>query len=102
MRELPLTKAEQEWHAKVRDLGCIVCRLFHGVRSDGDIHHVLSGSKRAGEMFVICLCPTHHRSGKNTPEYVSRHPWRKEFEKRYGTEQELLQQTEQLCANFQR
>ena len=93
---------ESLWHAKVRDLGCIVCQLFHGERSDGDIHHVLSGSKRAGEMFVICLCPTHHRSGRNTPEYVIRHPWRKAFEQRYGTEQQLLQQTEELCASLQK
>ena len=97
-----MTNKETLWHAKVRDLGCIVCRLFHGEQSDGDIHHVLNGSKRAGEMFVICLCPTHHRSGRNNPEYVSRHPWRREFEKRYGTEQELLQQTEQLCASSQK
>jgi hypothetical protein len=53
-------------------------------------------------MFVICLCPTHHRSGRNSPEYVSRHPWRKAFEQRYGTEQELLQQTEELCASSQK
>jgi len=56
----------------------------------------LSGSKRAGEMFVICLCPTHHRSGLNSDIAISRHPWRKAFEKRYGTELELFNQAKEL------
>jgi len=37
----------------------------------------------------------HHRSGHNTEEYVSRHPWKTEFERRYGTEMELYQQTKE-------
>jgi len=28
--------------------------------------------------------------------WVSRHPWKKEFEKRYGTEQELLDQVKEI------
>jgi hypothetical protein len=30
--------------------------------------------------------------GVKNAEYVSRHPWKKEFEKRYGTEWELFEQ----------
>ena len=33
-----------------------------------------------------------------TPEFVSRHPWRREFEKRYGSEQDLLAQTLRLLS----
>jgi hypothetical protein len=50
-----------------------------------------------GHDHVIGLCAVHHRGQVNNEEAVSRHPWRTEFEKRYGTELELLEQTRELC-----
>jgi hypothetical protein len=49
-------------------------------------------------MEAIGLCPTHHRAGINNDFSVSRHPWKREFESRYGTEQELLDITRELIA----
>ncbi|CAB4150771.1 Recombination enhancement, RecA-dependent nuclease [uncultured Caudovirales phage] len=89
----------KKFQDKVREQGCIVCLLEYEVRTDGDIHHLLDGNRRMGDMFVICLCPTHHRSGKNTPQFVSRHPWRKEFEKRYGKEMDLYKATQRLVGD---
>jgi hypothetical protein len=42
------------------------------------------------------LCPTHHRLGIKTNLFVSRHPWKREFERRYGTEMELLDKVKAL------
>ena len=91
-----VNKDQKRFQDAIRALGCIVC-LGQGVDSPAEIHHLLSGSRRIGEDSVIGLCPTHHRSGLNTEEVVSRHPWRREFEARYGTEDELLQKTRMLC-----
>ena len=47
-------------------------------------------------MRVLPLCYRHHREGGNNELFASRHPYKKEFEKRYGTEEELLEKVEQL------
>jgi hypothetical protein len=39
--------------------------------------------------------------GENNQLLVSRHPWKKEFEKRYGTEWELLEQVQKLAQEMQ-
>jgi len=91
-----MTKAEEEFQTRVRGLGCIACRVMGIFGTPCDIHHILSGGRRIGEMQVLGLCPSHHRSELNTRHLVSRHPWRKEFETRYGTELELLERTRKL------
>lgn len=91
-----MTKAEQAFQDSVRELGCIVCHVHLHTRSDCDVHHLLSGGRRIGEMNVIGLCEKHHRSGANNAGWVSRHPWRVEFVARYGTEESLLAKTNEL------
>ena len=96
-----VNKDQKRFQDAIRALGCIVC-LGQGVDSGCEIHHILSGSRRIGEDSVLGLCQIHHRGQINTPEAVSRHPWRREFEARYGTEAELLEKTRELCAEPQR
>jgi hypothetical protein len=86
-----LNKEETRWFRDLEDIGCIVCRL-NGVYSPPDIHHILKSGRRQSHMETIPLCPTHHRSGLNNDMVVSRHPYKREFEKRYGTENELFNQ----------
>ena len=97
-----MTKAEKDFHSDVRELGCIVCLLHLHVHSECDVHHILSGTKRKGEMFVLGLCPSHHRSELNNAVVVSRHHWKAEFERRYGTEAQLLERTQALVADRRR
>jgi hypothetical protein len=91
-----MTKAEATFQDAVRQLGCIACRRMGIAGVPCDVHHILRGGRRIGELDVIGLCPTHHRSGVNDGVIVSRHPWRKAFERTYGTEQELLAETREL------
>lgn len=86
------TKDEKKWFSQLVDLGCIVCHL-NGIYSPPDIHHVLKAGRRQSHLDTIPLCPTHHRLGVNNEDAVSRHPFKREFEKRYGTEDELLERT---------
>ena len=86
-----LTKEEIAWFKAISDLGCIVCRL-NDIYSPADIHHILRSGRRQTHLETIPLCFTHHRSGLNNAVAVSRHPHKREFEKRYGTENELFKQ----------
>lgn len=93
-----MTRAESEFQDRVRRLGCIVCILDLGVDSCAEIHHILRGGRRIGEMDILPLCPDHHRNGLRKDWIVSRHPWKTEFIKRYGSEVSLLAKTQELLA----
>lgn len=90
-----MTKAHRHIQA-VKELGCLVCRNTGLGYSPADAHHLLRNGRRIDDFHVIPLCEKHHRSGHNNEVAVSRHPWRKAFEHRYGTEMELLEQTRKL------
>ena len=91
-----MNKAEKEWMAAVAELGCIVCKNEGYGFVPCCVHHILSGGRRLGHLQTIGLCPSHHAAGVKTAEFCSRHPWLREFEKRYGTEENLLKQTQGL------
>ena len=97
-----MTKDEAAYQRDVRGIGCIACIVSLGFSSPCDIHHLLSGGRKIGEMFVLGLCPPHHRSGLNNDTVVSRHHWKAEFERRYGTEAQLLARTRALVADRRR
>jgi hypothetical protein len=96
-----LMNERQKWFLLLQDIGCIVCLNTFGVRSEPDIHHILKGKGRIDDFHTLPLCPSHHRLGENNQLLVSRHPWKKEFEKRYGTEWELLEQVQKLAQEMQ-
>lgn len=88
-----MTKDEALHVSRVQEMGCIACWIT-GVYTPAEIHHVLDGNRRLGHKFVLPLCVPHHRGGSDgagIQSFVSRHPYKKRFEERYGTEQELLQ-----------
>lgn len=92
-----MTNAQRKFQQAVRELGCIVCRLFDSAQhAPCDIHHMLNGGRRIDEDHVLGLCYGHHRAGYNGVRIVSRHPYKRAFEARYGTEAELLDKTRAL------
>ena len=91
-----MTKAERLYQAAVSENGCIVCHLDLHEHSLCEIHHRLSGGRRMGEMFVLGLCPTHHRSGLCNQFVVSRDHNQRRFEERYGTEEWLQAQQDRM------
>jgi len=90
------TKAEIEYQNDVCDLGCIVCLNELGVFSPPSPHHINGRTKKDAHYDVIPLCYIHHQSNDNNPDYVSFHQNKTEFEKRYGTQQILLEQVREL------
>lgn len=90
------TKEERAWMDAITALGCIACLIEGRERVPGAVHHILRGGHRIGHLHTICLCqPGHHMDGAHLG-MVSRHPWKAQFEARYGTEAELLELTKKI------
>lgn len=86
-------KAERVHMGIVAGLYCIVCRNLHLGESPAEVHHVrylAGGGQRSGNLDTIPLCPRHHRIGGWGVAY---HAGPEEFQRRYGTEAALLEQT---------
>lgn len=90
------TKAEVAHLTALANLGCIVCiNLSYGF-TPPEIHHLRDGvgmSQRSTHFKAIPLCHRHHRTGGYG---VAFHAGKKEFEKNFGTERELLAQVNEL------
>jgi rubredoxin len=90
------TKEEKEWMDKISEFGCIICKLFYDCHTPPEIHHIDGKTKPQAHLMTLPLCYKHHREGANNEMYVSRHPFKKEFEKRYGRQKDLLQKLREL------
>jgi hypothetical protein len=92
-----MTKADR--FRLLTDLGCIVCHKFYGVFSQCLIHHLTglkfrSIGKKASDDDTIGLCYKHHAAGSYEHPAIHTHP--DEFERRYGTQEDLLKITNEL------
>jgi hypothetical protein len=88
-----MTKDEKQHYNKLSLLGCIVCLRCGFGYSAPHIHHIRHGmgmGQRNHWSKAIPLCPMHHQNGGYG---IALHAGQKAFEKKYGTELELLQQT---------
>ena len=88
------TKAEKAHWDKIIAFGCIACHLDGIKNTYVSIHHCDGRTKEGAHMKVIALCFLHHQGG--TVELPSIHPWKKRFEAKYGTQQELIELTNRL------
>ncbi len=89
------TAEEKRWMARVAEMGCIVCKK-QGYFTPCEIHHLDGKTKEGAHFKTIGLCFHHHRAGVDNELLTSRHPYKARFEKRYGNESELLNQTSTL------
>lgn len=96
------TKAVKEHMSKVAALTCVVCRNIGSGNTPAELHHprFLAGlGMKSSDTDVIPLCPAHHRLGGYGVAY---HAGPQEWERRYGTEEELLNQTRREIAAKER
>jgi hypothetical protein len=99
-----------ERFAKLYALGCVVSRIFFGRWEPADIHHLVEGRKRLGHQFTIPLSPWFHRgvppadlrpSEATKALGPSLAMSKRDFVAAYGTERELLEQTNKLIEVMQ-
>jgi len=84
----------------------VVCRNESHGHVHAEIHHLRghpwSGAgQRASDAHTIPLCPEHHRTGDGTDGRVGYHWSPAEFEARYGTQAELLEQVNRMIDRMQ-
>ena len=91
-----VTKEQKRWHdLLVNEVGCIAC-IGHGrINHHCSIHHCDGRTKPHAHWYVLPLCGLHHQTG---PEGVAFHVNKFRFERRYGTQAELLQKCAMLLA----
>jgi len=81
------TKAEKERLQTIAEMPCYAC-FQDGLEVSSEVHHIRSHTGiglKSSDFMTIPLCPRHHRYGK-----VSVHLGKVDFEKRYGTQKEIL------------
>lgn len=84
------TVAERAWMDWIVAHGCIACQRDGLGHRAAAVHHILRGGQRMGHLHTLPLCDPGHHQGGQPLGMVSRHPWKAQFETRYGTEHELL------------
>lgn len=89
------TREEDRWLSAIVNYGCIACRIDGHEPRPTVPHHILRGGLRMGHLFTIPLCDTpeggHHQNG-SAIGLVSRHPYKAQFEVKYGRELDILAQ----------
>lgn len=81
-----MKKKDKKRFDKLRQIGCIACG-----RNEPVIHHIRNKtglSLRPNHEDTIPLCPNHHNMGNE-----SIHLNKSVFEKKFGTEKQLLEET---------
>ena len=90
------TAAEKRFHNEIVQLGCIACWLDGNHNPVTSIHHMEGRTKPGAHMQVLPLCAGHHQDGTGIPGLIAVHPWKRRFEDKYGTQEELLELCHEL------
>ena len=84
------TAAEKRLHDQLATLGCIACRIDGNHNPVVSIHHIDGRTKLGAHERVLPLCAGHHQDGTGIPGLIAVHPWKRQFEQKYGSQYELL------------
>ncbi len=88
-----MTKAERRRFEILKSsIGCIAC----GNPVFCHAHHLLSGGRRISHLHTIPLCQECHVGNE-----LSTHKTKRKFIETYGTDEELLERTNDLIAQFE-
>lgn len=81
---------ERKWMDAIVRFGCVACWIDNNQPRPTAVHHILRGGRRIGHLYSLPLCdPGHHQNGQQFG-LISRHPFKAQFEQKYGTEMDLL------------
>lgn len=87
--------AEDEafWDRLAKEVGCVACLKDGNFNPHVSIHHIDGRTKPGCHSLVLPLCGPHHQQDDTDPAgRVAVHPYKARFERKYGTQEELLAQ----------
>lgn len=91
----PSKKEKELWNA-IAGLGCIACIKDGRFNPYVSIHHCDGRTKPGAHKKVLALCAGHHQDGTGAIDLIAVHPYKARFEAKYGTQEELMEETKQL------
>ena len=91
----PSKKEKELWNA-IAELGCIACRKDGRFNPYVSIHHCDGRTKPGAHKKVLALCAGHHQDGSGAMDLIAVHPYKARFEAKYGTQEELMEETKNL------
>lgn len=90
----PTRSEKMYWSRLVSTVGCIACRTALGIiNTNCSIHHNDGRTKPGAHMNVLPLCGPHHQTWG---EGVAIHPFKRQWEARFGTQAELKATCDQI------
>lgn len=91
-KQLTRTPADIELHDRMaNEIGCIACMKDGKRNTYVSIHHIDGRTKAGCHELVLPLCAGHHQDKTGEDKtLLAVHPWKRRFEKRYGTQMQLL------------
>lgn len=100
-KQLARTPADIELHDRLaNEIGCIACIKDGNRNTYVSIHHIDGRTKPSCHQLVLPLCAGHHQDKTGEDKtLLAVHPWKKRFEKRYGTQLQLLAECMALLAD---
>lgn len=85
------------WNRLITEIGCIACFKDGHVNHNCLIHHCDGRTRPGAHRRVISLCSGHHQQGTGEDKtMIAVHPYKFQFEARYGAQEELVQ----LCKDM--
>jgi hypothetical protein len=94
MRGRTPTADEKRFMSAVAAIGCIPCEIDGNDNDMVSIHHIDGRTKPRAHYRILGLCAGHHQQGTgNDKTMIAVHPNKARFEAKYGTQQELLNET---------
>ncbi len=88
------TASEKRHMVRTRAIGCLPC-MNMGIDTPAEyteLHHTMGKTKPDAHLKVLPLCPTHHRPYSKAGLHYNLREW----EKVHGTQEELLEQVNQM------
>lgn len=80
--------AQKRFHdALCRAVGCVACAMEDRFNDYVSIHHIDGRTKPDAHWLVLPLCGPHHQDDGTA---IAVHPWKTQFEDRYGKQMDLL------------
>jgi hypothetical protein len=96
-KQLAVTAEEKALWSRLAALGCIACMKDGVFNTYVSIHHVDGRTKPGCHKLVLPLCAPHHQQDDTDPVgRIAVHPNKARFERRYGSQVELIAQCVRL------